>query len=1043
MIGHLRATVPLAICTGALCLAAVGLPAQVPRSSPPGPSPVPAQIVASTEAERILSIRVVTEAGEVLKENLADLPLQPGQQFNSEVVRESLRQLYRTGRYADLRAETSRVAGGLRLDFVVQQNFFVNLVRVTGLREPPGEPLAIAAMRLGLGQTFRESTLREGLASLRQTLREEGLYQAQVEPELLPHPGTRQMDIVVRVVPGPRARLGVIQLHNHSEFPDQDLLGRSKLRAGHEVTSARLARAAERLRKFLVGKDHLSARVTIRRGEYDPKSNTLPLVVELTAGPGVRVEVVGAKISSKQLRKLLPIYQEGAVDEDLLQEGRRALRDYLEGEGYFDAQVRYMIAPREASRALTGVSPAGDSPEEKSADEVVTYQVDRGPRRRLVGVAFDDNKYFSDELLSSRLRVQPAAFAARGRFSRRLLEDDVTSIRDLYVANGFREAQVRSEVMEDYRGKEGDLFVRFHIVEGSQTRVAELKLAGNQALSDNELLAVIGSTSGQPYSEFNVSGDRDNILALYYNEGFPEARFTATVEELPEADQAPSSVSAGSPATPTSNTRRARLTYHIVEGPQVRVARVLLGGYEHTRLGVVQREVQVKAGGPLREGEVLETQRRLYNLGIFSRVSIAPQNPAGTDPAKTVVVLMEEAKRYTLGYGFGFEVQRLGGAGASPVSGELRASPRGILEITKANLTGRADTLSFKVRASTLQGRALLSYTELNFFSRPALSLQLTGFADKSRDIRTFTSTRYEGSVQLAQRLSLVTSLLYRYSFRRVTVGSLNVSQDQIPLFSQPTKISAVGMTWFRERRNNPADATRGDFNNADVSIAGTSIGSTASFARLFVQNSSYHPVGRRFVFARSVRFGIEEPFGKTVSTVILPLRGNVLPNVIPLPERFFGGGGTSLRGFGLNQAGPRDPTTGFPIGGLALLIFNQELRFPMRLPFVGTRLGGALFYDAGNVFSRVGHISLRASPSSVATATGDLNYFSHTIGFGFRYATPIGPVRVDLGYQLNPAQFQFCEVGSPASPQCPPGQQLSTTKLPRFQFFFNLGSIF
>jgi outer membrane protein assembly factor BamA len=409
---------------------------------------------------------------------------------------------------------------------------------------------------------------------------------------------------------------------------------------------------------------------------------------------------------------------------------------------------------------------------------------------------------------------------------------------------------------------------------------------------------------------------------------------------------------------PAGNAHRVRLTYHIVEGPPVQVARVLMGGYEHTRAGVIQREVQVKAGGPLREGEVLETQRRLYNLGVFSRVSIAPQNPAGTDPAKTVVVLMEEAKRYTLGYGFGFEVQRLGGAGASPVGGELRASPRGILEITKANLTRRADTLSFKVRASTLQGRALVSYTEPNFFSRPAFSLQLTGFADKSRDIRTFTSTRYEGSVQLAQRLSLVTSLLYRYSFRRVLAGSLQISSDKIPLFSQPTRVSSVGVTWFRERRNNPADATRGDFTNVDLSIAGKPIGSSASFIRLVMQNSTFHPLGRRFIFARSLRFGVQTPIGNTLSTEI------------PLPERFFAGGGNSLRGFGLNQAGPRDPTTGFPIGGQAMLIFNQELRFPMRLPFVGTRLGGALFYDAGNVFRSVRRITLRPSvPPPVLSA--------------------------------------------------------------------------
>jgi outer membrane protein assembly factor BamA len=953
----------------------------------------------------------VTETGEVLEENPANLPLQPGQPFDSEAARASLRLLYRTGRYADIRAETSPVAGGTRVDFVVRQNFFVNLVRVIGLREPPGEPLAIASMRLGLGEAFRDSTLKEALDRLRQTLREDGLYEAELTFELTPHPETRQMDITVRVAPGLRARLSTIELHNQTEFPDQVLLARSKLKPGREVTLRRLDHAAERLRKFLAGKDYLGARVILRRGDYDSKTQTLPLVVELIAGPRVRVEVAGTKIPAKDLRKLVPIYQEGAVDEDLLQEGRRAIRDFLEREGYFDALVSYTVAEPAAQPDQQGRKPA---------DFVVTYQVDHKSRRRLVGVAFEGNKYFSDDLLLGRLHVQPAAFLSRGRFSQRLLQDDIGSIRDLYDANGFREAEVRGELEEDYRGKEGDLFVRFHIVEGPQTLVAELKLEGNRVLGDEVLLSVIGSTAGQPYSEFNVSGDRDNILALYYNQGFPEARFTAVAEELGEASAAPVSDSSGSPAAPAAAAHRVRVTYRIVEGPQLKVERVLMDGCEHTRSGVVAREVQVKAGEPLREGDIVETQRRLYNLGIFSRVSIAPQNPTGSDPNKTIVVLVEEAKRYTLGYGFGFEVQRLGGA-TDPVGGEFTASPRGIFEITKNNFTGRADALSFKVRASTLQGRALLSYTEPNFFSHPAFSLQLTGFADKTRDVLTFTSKRYEGSLQLAQRVSLVTSLLYRYSFRRVTVSSLKISPGQIPLTSQPTLVSGFGVSWVRDRRDNPADPTRGQFTNVDVSIAGKPMGSSASFVRVFVQNSSYQPLQRRFVFAHSMRLGIQEPIGNSLSTDI------------PLPERFFAGGGNSLRGFALNQAGPRDPQTGFPVGGQAMLIFNQELRFPMRLPFVGRRLGGALFYDAGNVFSRLSHVTLRPSPSAISQASGDLDYFSHTIGFGFRYLTPIGAVRVDLGYLLNPAQFSF--VNSSGG--------LQTSRLPRFQFFLNLGSVF
>jgi outer membrane protein assembly factor BamA len=260
---------------------------------------------------------------------------------------------------------------------------------------------------------------------------------------------------------------------------------------------------------------------------------------------------------------------------------------------------------------------------------------------------------------------------------------------------------------------------------------------------------------------------------------------------------------------------------------------------------------------------------------------------------------------------------------------------------------------------------------------------------------------------------------------------------EQIPLLSQPTLVSGFGVTYARDRRNNPADASRGTFNTIDVSDAIQSIGSSASFLRVYMQNSSFHSFGRAFVFARSVRFGFEQPFGDTAGET--PGACGATPvsttgSIIPLPERFFAGGGTSLRGFGLNQAGPRDPCTGFPIGGLALLIFNQELHFPMKLPFVGNRLGGTIFYDGGNVYSDTGHISFSWKASSLT----DLNYFSHTVGFGLRYPTPVGPVRIDFGYQLNPARYEGIVF--------PSGSTVGVSKvlqLPHFGFFFNIGPIF
>jgi len=499
-----------------------------------------------------------------------------------------------------------------------------------------------------------------------------------------------------------------------------------------------------------------------------------------------------------------------------------------------------------------------------------------------------------------------------------------------------------------------------------------------------------------------------------------------------------------------------RLIYTIHEGPQTHVRRVLLTGYDHTRPNVIQREVQVQPAEPLREGQVVDSQRRLYNLGVFNRVTITPQNPTGTDPDKDMVVLVEEAKRYTIAYGGGFEVQRLAST-TNPTGGEVQAAPRGIFEISKLNLTGRADSLSLKVRGSTLQGRALLGYSAPSTFGDPKLSIQAAAFAEHTRDINTFTETRFEGSVQLTDQRSHATALLGRYSFRKILVSNLNIAPEEIPLFEQPTLVSQFSATWVRDTRDNPADASKGWLNSADFGVADTYIGSGASFLRFLYQNSSYHSIKRRFSFARSVRFGVLAPYRDTVSLTFPAPTVEPLPRVIPLPERFFAGGGTSLRGFALNQAGPRDSVTGFPVGGQALLIFNQEFRFPMHLPWVGTKVGGTLFYDGGNVFSEISKVNLHwSTPKPVfnpadpkqcqANCSNELNYFSHTIGIGARYATPVGPIRVDLGYALNRPSFVIpipCPKGTTPT-TCPTGSLgFQSTRLPGFQVFFSLGSSF
>jgi outer membrane protein insertion porin family len=894
-----------------------------------------------------------------------------------------------------------------------------------------------------------------------------------------PHPDTHQMDVIVHIEPGPRARVASVQLNNQTEYRDAEILSRLKIKDGQTLTTARILRGTDRIRKFLVKKGRLSARATVRRGDYDAAKNSVPLELEVTEGPRVEVAVAGANFSKGDLKRLVPVYQENAVDVDLLEEGKRNIRERLDRQGYFDAEVSYSTQIREVE---------GKDQKSKGTEQLITYRVERGSRHKLVDIVFAGNRYFSTSLLRSRLQIYRAAFGSRGRFSRSLIQSDADSMRGLYEANGFLDAKVNAQIQDDYKGRVGDIFVKFDVEEGRQTRVASLAIEGIHAFTQDELLGVIGSSPGQPYSDFNVATDRDNILALYFNAGYPDASFTSTADRVTDTEKTDAAAerngNGNGKAKPSKKEEEkeklevtqappVRLVYRIAEGPQTIVQRVLLSGYKRTRVGVIQREIRVKTDAPLRESDVVESQRRLYNLGIFNRVTIEPQNPDGSDPEKDIVVLVEEANRYTMAYGGGFEVQRLAST-TNPTGGEVQAAPRGIFEVAKLNLTGRADSLSLKVRASTIEDRALLGYSIPDTFGNSHYSTQATAYTEKSQDINTFTATRYEGSMQLTDQVTPRTTIVYSYAFRKVNVSNLNehIAPEEIPLYQQPTLVSEFGIAWLRDARDNPADATKGSLNNASFSVASTSIGSSASFMRFYFQNSTYYPIKRRFSFARSIRLGILEPFAGTQSISFPPPTPNQCtepaspgpePEIIPLPERFFAGGGTSLRGFALNQAGPRDPCTGFPVGGQAMLVLNQEFRFPMHLPFVGSQLGGAIFYDGGNVYSRLDHFTLRAySPKPVFVAedpslppnettnpttciyncTNELNYFAHTVGFGLRYATPVGPIRIDLGYQINRPFFVVpCVPATGTTPTGPPC--FKGTQLPRLQIFFNLGSTF
>ena len=317
------------------------------------------------EGRHVNVVCILDEHGLVLPDKLPAMALEVGKPFDMEDERASLRTLYATGRYSQIRVEATPAGEGLRIDFVVVRNLYNNVIRVEGLKEPPTEASALAAVQMPLGEPFRENALNDGVSRLDDTLEQEGLYRARVERTLEPHEETQQMNVSVRVFPGPRARIGAIKLVNKSPYKDEALLKRLRLKADskQDVTSARLSHGSDRLRKKLVADGYLGATVEIERGDYDASTNHLPLTIEVVAGPRVRVQITGAHYRPGKLRNLLPIYAEGAVDEDLLQEGLRNIRDDLQRAGFFDSDVTFTNIEDPARN-----------------ERLITYTVTRGTR---------------------------------------------------------------------------------------------------------------------------------------------------------------------------------------------------------------------------------------------------------------------------------------------------------------------------------------------------------------------------------------------------------------------------------------------------------------------------------------------------------------------------------------------------------------------------------------------------------------------------------------------------------------------------------------
>jgi outer membrane protein insertion porin family len=993
------------------------------QADPPQPSlPADTPRLSAFAGRRVHDIQFRGAASTVDVQRLLSLiPQKADQPLDKHKLRASIQALYATGRFQDIQVAVEPAPQNqLSLVFIAKQNQFVGPVAVEGAPKhgPSGHQL-VNASKLQLGELLTDERLKQAVASMQRVLEDNGFYGATITPQLTPHPDTQQVDVLFRIEASRQARVGEIKVTGDPGFSTDQIREIAKLRAGEPVTAQLVTQALQRLRKTYQKAGRLEAQASVASRAYRPEGNTVDYTLKIVRGPLVGVHVEGAHLTQAVIKRSVPIYEEGAVDDDLLNEGRRNLRDYLQTQGYFDSQVTVVRK---------------DQPTADRTD--IIFDVDRRGRHKLIAVVLEGNKYFPSDIIRDRMQIQAAGWLLEhGLFSQAMLNRDLDSIRDLYRANGFLQVNAYAEVQDDYLGKQGQMRVVLHIEEGLQTLVKELNIVGATTFASIALQNMLANVPGQPFSDSNMVADQDAIVNFYFNRGFPAVTMTYAAQPVP------------------GEATRMAVTYTIHEGERVYVNKVLVSGLHFTRPFVVNRQIVPRPGDPLSQADLLKTQTRLYDLGIFNAVDVAVQNPEGDETYKDVLLDLTEARRYTFDYGLGFEVQTGSAQSATSPQGRTGASPRVSFDANRLNFRGRNETIFFKSHFGRLEQRALLGYEIPNWLDRQNFKFTINALYDNTLDVFTFTSQRLEGSIQVQQSLSKATTLLYRLTYRDVKVSNVVISPALIPLLAQPVHIGIPSFTYIRDTRDNPVDSRKGNYLVFDTGVTAHVLGSQANFARVLLQHSEYHAFGRkgRFVLAHSTQLGIEQPWGGPSA-------------IVPLAERYFSGGGNSLRGFSINAAGPRDLGTGYQLGGQALFVNNLELRLPpVPLPFVGKDLSPVIFHDMGNVFASTSELFpslVRWSQPNLAeckslvkqqpTSSGPIpicnsifNNSPQAVGGGIRYRTPIGPVRFDVSYNLNPPTYliNFPQPAPTLTVPAPPSPTFHV--LHRVNFFFSIGQTF
>ncbi len=1031
-------------------------------------------------------------------EFLSVLKIAAGTEFAAVRVRDSLQALFDSRRIANARVEVieegATKTGPIRLRFVVQRQVQIGDVRIE-LGLVTGSPISADELRARLnfvqpGTRLSKQIIAKNADEIQVYLRDRGYFDATVEPvEQLAANGIRAT-VTYKITPGEQARVEAFTI-GVTGFDPALIRNSLALQPGVPFTRDALASDLARIRDAIIEAGFLSPILEDARVKRDSEKNVVSIELIGVKGPQVAVAVKNFDINDKTQRELLPIRREGNIDYSAIVEGARRLRNKLQEQGHFFAEVTNVCTvvnpPAELGPNGTEETCQNLNPVPLTGQKIqIDYNVEKGRRFRLsdIRIAGTNKLSFADveaELKSqkaSAIGLIPFLGYGRGYTSLTLLEQDKRIVDAFMRDMGYR--RVRTEVLQGVSIDGENLIITFQVTENELTRIAGVEVRGNQIYTEKRIRDELRTVIGAPYSRSQARADGDRVDALYAREGYLDARLDFSIVELPKKN----------------GEEQVRLVYSIAgEGDKVFINQIVINGVtgslstQQTKRKAILRAIPLVPGDVLRADRISEAERELYLTDAYRQVVIHTEQAGETASGykrRDVIIDVEEKKPRVMDYGGGYSTD----------FGAL-----GLFEISNVNLMNRLRHGAIRFRVSRRQQLVRFEYLDPRFarynktdFAPLAVSVE---YQRDSTITRFFRSAIDRGTMGIVQRLDeggnpinifgvrvdepTINRFTAAVETQRVidkksqTIVFGRFSYEDVRLFNleslvvrpilEPDKkvrLSRIGASLVRDTRErcergllslrrgayedeepgepgevcryNQVDATRGDFLSVDYAVALRQLGGNISFNRFQLTYRRYYKMSslRNTVFAGNLTLGLANLFNPQ------DRNGNgtidEIDRTLPISERFFSGGSTTLRGFNFEEAGPRqvliplgpfrdqnnnvvflNPFT-VPVGGNALAVLNLEARVPLTRSFQAVP-----FYDGGNVFRRVSDLFGGSEPSPVPA--GDVlaainahnlrATWSHTVGLGFRVQTPLGgALAVDYGVLLNPPEFLIPQRG-------------------------------